>query len=262
MDDDGFLARIERYYDALPRADADVEQVGDLTLFVGSGPWSYYARPRLGAAAVGRDDVEAVRTRMRELDLPESFEWVAETTRSMRAATAGSRLSIVDGPLLVAADPVDVMLPGQVRLILIGADEPRLIDYLLLAARAFADAGHLDDAVSEDDRARAAAVEHLRQRIQDGNTVLMAAVLRDQPLAVGAHQPVEAGDELISEIVGVATVPDYRHRGLGAAMTSALVTDAQQDCSLVFLSTGDDDGARSYERIGFARVGTVCSASG
>jgi predicted GNAT family acetyltransferase len=66
---------------------------------------------------------------------------------------------------------------------------------------------------------------------------------------------------MISEIVGVGTLPDYRGRGLGAALTAALVADAAQECSLVFLSVGDHDSARVYERVGFAQVGTACLAS-
>ena len=43
------LARIEEYYDEVPRAVTTTEEVGPFTLFVaeeGTG-WQYYARPRL-----------------------------------------------------------------------------------------------------------------------------------------------------------------------------------------------------------------------
>lgn len=256
------LQRVEQYYDAAPRSDARVEDIGSLTLFVGTGPWSYYARPALGAIAVDPEDVERACLRMRELDLPQAFEWVAETSRSMRAAAQRSSLSVVDGPLLVVADPMDVMLPGGVRMFLVGADEPRLGEYLHLAARAFSETednnevpGLLPVNPSET------AVTHLRARITDGRTVFMAAMSGDRLLAVGSHHPVVVGDEVISEIVGVGTLPDYRGRGLGAAITAALVADARQECSLVFLSAGDDDSARVYERLGFAQVGTACLAS-
>jgi len=256
------LDRVEQYYDAAPRSDARVEELGSLTLFIGTGPWSYYARPRLGAAAVDPSDVERACARMLELSVPQAFEWVSETAPSMRAAASRSGLSIVDGPLLVVADPVDVMLPGGVRLFLVGADEPGLGDYLNLAARAFSETEDTEGphrAAPLD--ASAAAVGHLRARIADGRSVLMAAVSGDRLLAVGSHHPVVVGQEVISEIVGVATLSDYRGRGLGAAITAALVADARQECSLVFLSAGDDDSARVYERVGFAQVGTACLAS-
>lgn len=257
----GTLQKVERYYDAAPRSDAAVEEIGSLTLFVGGEHWSYHARPRLGVRSVEPADVERVRARMRELSVPQAFEWVSETAQSMRAAVARSGLSIVDGPLLVVADPVEVMLPGGVRLFLVGADEPRLSDYLQLVARAVSettdDHGMADAAQGPDE----GAVNHLRSRIADGRTVLMAAMSGDRPLAVGWHQPLAVEEECISEIVGVGTVADYRGRGLGAALTAALVADASKECSLIFLSAGDDDSARVYERVGFAQVGTVCFAS-
>ena len=75
------------------------------------------------------------------------------------------------------------------------------------------------------------------------------------PVAAGSHQPV-AG---VTEIVGVATLPSARRRGLGALVTAALVQDARTTgVRLVFLSAGSDDVARVYEKVGFARGATAC----
>lgn len=258
---DATLQRVEQYFDAVPRTDARVEEIGSLTLFVGSGPWSYYARPRLGVRAVDPVDVGRARARMRELGVPQAFEWVAETTRSMRTVVTRAGLSIVEGPLLVAADPVDVMPPSGVRLFLVGADEPDLGDYLALAARALSVLADDHGAGKPTTKASEADVAHLRTRISDGRTVLIAALAGERLLAVGSHQPLIVGDQAISEIVGVGTLPDFRGRGLGAAITGALVADARKECPLVFLSAGDDESARVYERVGFAQVGKACLAS-
>jgi len=102
--------------------------------------------------------------------------------------------------------------------------------------------------------------ELLRERVASGRTVMMVAVDDGQPVAIGSHQPVEVDGAEISEVVGVATLPRYRGRGLGAGLTSALVEHARQTADLVFLSAGDDDVARVYERAGFARVGSSCLA--
>jgi len=258
---DATLQRVEHYYDAAPRSDARVEEIGSLTLFVGNGPWSYYARPRLGVSEVVPQDIDRACARMRELDVPQALEWLAEATPSMRVAASRAGLSTVDGPLLVVADPVDVMLPGGVRLFLVGADEPALRDYLYLSARAFSETDENDGPGQASPDPTEAAVAHLRARIADGRTVMMAAMSGTRLLAVGSHHPVVVGNEMISEIVGVGTLPDFRGRGLGAALTAALVADARQECSLVFLSAGDDDSARVYERVGFAQAGTTCLAS-
>jgi predicted GNAT family acetyltransferase len=80
------------------------------------------------------------------------------------------------------------------------------------------------------------------------------------PVAVGSHQPVDIDGREISEVVGVATLPRLRGRGLGAGMASALVAHATETADLVFLAAGDDDVARVYERVGFARLATSAVA--
>ena len=99
--DADLLERIEAYFDAAPRAAADVEEHGALTLFVSRIPWRFYGRPRLGLAEdVGADDVAAVRARQRELGVREAFEWVHETTPSLAGAARGGRAEVMRVPLL------------------------------------------------------------------------------------------------------------------------------------------------------------------
>ena len=61
-------------------------------MFVGTGRWSYYARPRLGVTQEFTvADVEAALARKRELGQPESIEWVHETTPSLLDGGARAR---------------------------------------------------------------------------------------------------------------------------------------------------------------------------
>ncbi|HEU4539135.1 MAG TPA: GNAT family N-acetyltransferase, partial [Polyangiaceae bacterium] len=77
-------------------------------------------------------------------------------------------------------------------------------------------------------------------------------------LAGGSYQRVGP----VAEIVGVATLPSARRRGLGAAVTAALARQAlETGADLIFLSAGNEDVARLYARVGFRRVGTACIAS-
>ena len=97
----------------------------------------------------------------------------------------------------------------------------------------------------------------MRARLAAGQTVTAAALLGATPVAVGSHQPVGA----VTEVVGVATLPAVRRRGLGLAVTSLLVEDAaRRGIATAFLSAGDDAVARVYARLGFRRVGTACIA--
>jgi hypothetical protein len=43
-------------------------------------------------------------------------------------------------------------------------------------------------------------------------------------------------------------------------MTSALAAHARETADMVFLAAGDDDVARIYERVGFARLATTAVA--
>jgi predicted GNAT family acetyltransferase len=65
----------------------------------------------------------------------------------------------------------------------------------------------------------------------------------------------------VTEVVGVATLPAFRRRGLGGAVTAALVADAlAHGAEIVVLSAGSEEIARVYARLGFVRIGTACIA--
>ena len=84
----------------MPRSAARVEEVGPFTLFVGTGAWPYYARPRL-ARRFTAADVEAVRARQRALGVPEAFEWVHETTPGLLDVVRAAGLEVTEAPLMV-----------------------------------------------------------------------------------------------------------------------------------------------------------------
>ena len=76
-------------------------------------------------------------------------------------------------------------------------------------------------------------------------------------LSSGSHQPVGG----VTAIVGVATLPSARRRGLAALVTARLVQDAREGgAELIFIEAEDADVARIYGRLGFERVGTACIA--
>src|SRR4029079_16731037 len=82
---DDLLGRLEAYYDNVPRRFARTEECGPFTLFLGEpGGWTYYARPRLGGGGpFTPDDGVAAVARLVELGLPQSVEWVHETTPAL-----------------------------------------------------------------------------------------------------------------------------------------------------------------------------------
>jgi len=238
----------------VPRSAARVEEVGPFTLFVGTGAWPYYARPRLGEAhTFTRADVEAVRERQRALGVPEAFEWVHETTPSLQAVMDAE---ILEAPLMVLDRAAWRAPEASATLRLFGPDDD------LATARAVQDVAfaHGGTAAGPEGIAERDAVERpdtsfVRERIADGLSVLAVAELAGEPVAAGMHQPLGT----TTEIVGVATLPAVRRQGLGGAVTGALVEHAlANDVETVFLSAGSEDIARVYGRLGFRRIGTAC----
>jgi predicted N-acetyltransferase YhbS len=259
----GLLDCIERYFAAAPLPDARIDAVGALDVPIGDPSWPYPARPRIGEGPVTADDVRAAVALQESAGLPAALEWVPEHSPETAAAARAAGLTVEELPLLIAVDPVELLLPTGVRLYVVGAEDPQLPRYQGVAATAFANPGAPSDLVDvpvDTSAAARARTDVLRERIASGRTVMMVAVADGQPVAVGSHQPVDIDGAEVSEVVGVATLPRLRGRGVGAAMASALVAHATETADMVFLAAGDDDVARVYERVGFARLATSAVA--
>ncbi len=256
--DDTLLGTLETYYDTAPRASADAEEVGPFTLFVRRDPegWPFYARPRLGLSGdVTADDVAGVLARQAELGLPGNLEWVHETTPSLLAAARAAGLAVAQCPLLVLAE--ESRLPAwsppvredaAPRTAVLSADDPDLPLVVGAVHAGFSSS----DAVEPRDASR-------QQRLMERGLLGVVAAYDEQGRVVGggSHGPREG----TTELTGIAVVPRARRRGVGAAVTAALVADARErGVRTVFLSAEDDAVARVYERVGFVRVGTACLA--
>jgi ribosomal protein S18 acetylase RimI-like enzyme len=199
--------------------------------------------------------VTAVLIRQRGLGVPEALEWVVETTPSLAAAARAAGLQVAEAPLLVLEHRVEVQIPPGVQLRRVAADEPDLERIMAVATVAFAHAGVAVGGAGSRERDELAATStanrsRLRERLATGETVLMVAEDRDGPIASGMHQPVAD----VTELLGVATLPSARRRGVGASLTCALVGHAlASGLDLVFLTAASGDVARIHGRLGFRR---------
>ncbi|GAA2368049.1 hypothetical protein Cme02nite_27980 [Catellatospora methionotrophica] len=264
---DDLLNRLEHFYDAVPRDRAKVERHGGLELFLKQNtPYPFYARPVLGGPAPTAADLAAVRARQRELDVPESFEWVDETTPGLLPLAEASGLTVLRAPLLVL-DPARLTAATDLARI-VDADDPDAAAQLAAVA-AVAHVGFSspgtgvgDSGVTERDTAMSDPDgDTLTRQLADIRDGVRANAFAELPgqgaVASGMYQ--RAGD--VAEIVGVATLPSARRRGLGGAVTALLARHAlAQGARTVFLSAASEDVARVYERQGFVRVATACIA--
>lgn len=249
----------------MPRSAADPEPVGKFTLFRPLGPWKYYARPRLGLGEpIERADVDRLRARQRGLGLPQNIEWVVQTTPSLAAAAGASGLVVHEFPLLVLeGEPVAVAQPEGIDIRLVGADNAAFAQAHAVAWVGFGAPGTArgpEGSRERDERASAANPDELgfmRDRARRGLSISYAAFDETGPIAIGTHQPVDG----VSEIVGVATLPQARRRGLAGALTAALVADARRRAvHTLFMGADSNDVARVYERAGFVRIGSAGAA--
>lgn len=122
--ENALLDRLDRFCDAVPRAAAHPEELGEYVLFVRKeeGGWPFYARPRRGAAAApAAADITTVRARQRELGLPESFEWIHEIHPDLLAVARSAGLHVQQAPLMVldpdTLPPVERFADLHVRLL-------------------------------------------------------------------------------------------------------------------------------------------------
>jgi ribosomal protein S18 acetylase RimI-like enzyme len=245
--DPALLDRLEAYYDTVPRTVARVEEVGPFTLFVRSGDgWPFYARPRRGGgSAITAHEVEGLLERQRQLDVPRTLEWVHETTPSLAAAAEQAGLTVFRRQLLVlpATKRPAPQPPAGVGVRLVPLSDPAAP-----AVRAAVDAAFrgVDDPLSAQELP-----------VGDPAMRLAGAFQGDEPVGGGTHSP-RAG---VTELTGIAVLPRARRRGVGAALTGALVEDARSEgCDLVFLSAADASVAAIYSRLGFREVATACVA--
>ncbi len=250
MSDPELLAALERYYDTVPRATADAELVGPFTLFVAREGWPYYARPTLGSnAAFTADDVRVVLGRQRELKLPRQLEWVHQITPTLLSAAREAGLPVAECALMVLGDSAIAAVPESVsvRMLDPGGDD-------FEPARAAIAAGFNErDALTGEGVARAIAAKVRRGLMR------VAGAFDSDGHAIGGGSHAPRGG--VTELTGIAVLPKWRRRGIGAALAAVLARDArEQGTPTVFLSAASASVARVYARVGFVRVGTACIA--
>lgn len=246
------LTAIENYYDTVPRVASTTEEVGPFTLFLAGDHtgWQFYARPRLGLThAFDAGDVRRVLARQRELGKPEALEWVDEVSPTLLPAVRAAvpDRAVRECPLLVlrtAGGVSGIDPPG--RHMALAADDPDLPVAAAVAAAAFANRNSVSPG----------SVGRRRDLVADGSLVIVASYDEGAAL-VGSGSAAPRGE--VSELMGIGVLPRARRRGLGGAITRALVrTVADRGVELAFLSAGSDDAASVYRAVGFERIGTAC----
>ncbi|MEI2776276.1 MAG: GNAT family N-acetyltransferase [Tetrasphaera sp.] len=174
-------------------------------------------------------------------------------TPSLLAAARSAGLDVAECPLLVLEEPALLEPPAGYAIEILPRDSHHLGEVGAAVHAGFA---------GTDEVGEARDGSGVAGRIEAGLTTLGGAIeIKDHGLGAaaggGSHNPRGT----TTELVGIAVIPRARRIGLGAAIASALVADAERlGIDTVFLSAQDEAVARVYERVGFRRVGTACIA--
>jgi len=257
------LPLIDAYCDIVPRGAAAVEEIAGFTLFVGRPGRTYYARPAIGSRGHTRTGITAVLDRQRALGVLQEFEWIHQMVPDLLATARAAGLTVRDLPLMTRRTVTSVCVPDGYRTRVLGPEDPSLPAALAAIGVGFGAAGtdrgaagvaERDDAIPGADDPGLLAT---RDQIRTGLFVLAVAEDEAGPVAGGSHSPRGS----VTEITGVATLPNHRRRGLAAAVTQLLGQDATaRGVGTCFLTAGSTDVARVYAGVGFVLAGTSCLA--
>lgn len=259
------LARLEVYYDTVPRATARAEEHGALVLFVAERGWPFYARPRRDLDTdPTAGEIRAVLNRQLELEVPRALEWVHESAPTLTKAARSLGMTVHECPLLVLESLTEPRpAGGEVRLM--DADDVELAAVNAAINVAFETPGTAvaEPGIAERDDAASSPSAALRlgfmvDALRGGRTVQVGAFVNSAG-AVGGGSHTPRGE--VSEMVGVGVLPAFRRRGLAAAAAHLLARQALDDgVTTVFCGAESMDVARVYESVGFRRIGTTCTA--
>jgi GNAT superfamily N-acetyltransferase len=179
------------------------------------------------------------------------FEFIAEAAPGLAPAFAAAGL-VEEGrnPLLVCTPDTLRSAPEVPGLAIrrLTPESPRadLAAFISVQGRSF----------GEEDRVEptGAQVEDLRRRSGQGVCYLLG-LLGDEPVATAAHTVPLDG---FTELVGIATLAEFRRRGIAGALVAAMTQAAFRDgVRVAFLAAADERAGRVYERVGFRPYGTA-----
>lgn len=110
-----------------------------------------------------------------------------------------------------------------------------------------------DELEGEPPYAPEQAIARLREQVAEGQREFVLAYLDGQIAGTGVSVALKNGG---AEIVGIATQPVYRRRGVAASVTTFLTRRLyDRGARLVWLTSAQPAAQRIYERLGYRRVG-------
>lgn len=210
-----------------------------------------YGVPTEPVGDISPETVMALRAEFARRERLLRFEFIEQYAPDLGAALAAAGL-VEEGrnPLMVctpesfrpAAD-----IPGlEIRQLTPESPRSDLAAFISVQGRSFGEEERVDPT--------GAQVEDLRRRSGQGSCYFLG-LLDGQPVATGAYTAPLDG---FTELVGIATLAEYRRRGIASALTAAMTQDAfRAGVRVAFLGAADERAGRVYEQVGFQPYATA-----
>jgi ribosomal protein S18 acetylase RimI-like enzyme len=214
-----------------------------------------FAIPDHPIEELAQEELDALEAAFVARDRALRFEFLHEYTPRLRHILDALAVPLEsENPLLVCRPEEWTALPHppgfEVRRLMPDSPDEDIAADITVGSRGFGEVGR--DATPE-------RVADLRRRLGAGNEYFLA-LIEGEPAGVGAYMIPLQG---ITEIVGIATLPEFRRRGIGAAVTAEITRHAfERGVTTAFLTAADDDASRVYQRSGYRRIGTGLAYGG
>lgn len=244
--------RVQSYLHRKARAGREALIIGGFTLYLSGSD------PALGVSLVlpNRPDATATATALGRIErvfggrgLPVCFQWLDAYAPGLAGQLDGAGYAEVERLPLLAA------LAGQALQQASGAglefvtlnDGSPLADVAEnwnINARGFDPDAPL---------AEPGDVESFRSGLTSSRA--FTARLNGTGVSAGMYTDIHNG---VTELVGIATLPEYRRRGYGGALTTFAAQCAfANGAEVVFLTAASPEAGRVYQRVGFGLVGEL-----
>ncbi|NEQ21673.1 MAG: GNAT family N-acetyltransferase [Microcoleus sp. SIO2G3] len=247
------LRRIEATNNQVTAKQRDVITVGSFQAMIDPGTdmtWLNYAVPTasLGTSAAVAQSLLELRHVFEERDRILRFEFTESLWSALPAALEEAGLQLEARHPMMLCTPADLQpyqSPAvQVQLLTPDAHPDILAACVSIPKQSFSVNNAAEAPTAQE-------ITELKEQIYKGIMQGALAYLNGIPAGVGFAMPMLG----ISELVGVATLPAQRRRGVAATLCTALVNDHfKGGGELVWLSAGDAIAQATYERIGFCLV--------
>lgn len=244
--------RVQDYLHFKARAGRESLVIGGFTLYLsGSDPASGVSLvlPNRPAAAATSSALERIERIFARRGLPVCFQWLDAYAPGLagqlteRGFLEQERLSVLTGEAGALSSPYN---GSGLTFVTLSAESPLadVAENWNINAQGFDPDAPL---------AEPGDVEGFRNSLTDSRA--FTARLDGTGVSAGMYTDIHDG---VTELVGIATLPAYRRRGYGGALTAYAAQCAfTNGAALVFLSAASAEASRVYQRVGFGLVGEL-----